>query len=73
MTSVPYPPSFRMFRRLKMKLKGRYVNTIEVIEAESRPVLRGHKFQDEFKNGRSFGNGAYVRKGVSDGGHYAKS
>jgi hypothetical protein len=37
-----------------------------MIEAESHAVLNiltKHDFQDAFKNGRSFGNGAYARKG----------
>jgi hypothetical protein len=37
---------------LKVKLKGRHFDTIEVIEAESHLVLNtltGHDFQDAFK------------------------
>jgi hypothetical protein len=49
-----------------MKLKGRHLETIEMIEAESQAVLnRQHDIQDEFKNGRNSGNGAYARKGTS--------
>jgi hypothetical protein len=36
---------------LKIKLKGRHVDTIEVFEAESQPLntLTDHDFQDAFK------------------------
>jgi hypothetical protein len=47
---------------LKIKLKGRHFDTIEMIEAESQALLNTpteHGFQDAFKNGRSAGNGAY--------------
>jgi hypothetical protein len=50
---------------LKIKLKGRYFDTIEVIEAESQAFLNTlteHDFQDAFKNGRSAGNGTYAWK-----------
>jgi hypothetical protein len=54
---------------LKIKLKGHlHFDTVEVMEAESQAVLNSlteHNFQDEFKNGRSTGNGAYVRKGTT--------
>jgi hypothetical protein len=46
-----------------MKLKGRHFDTIEVIEAESRAVLKTltkHDFQEAFQNGRSSRNGAYA-------------
>jgi hypothetical protein len=48
-----------MFPRLKIKLKGRYFDTTEVMEAESQAVLNTlpeHDFQDAFKNGRNAGN-----------------
>jgi hypothetical protein len=38
------------------------------MEAESQAVLhtlREHNFQDAVKNGRSFGNGTYSRKGTT--------
>jgi hypothetical protein len=38
------------------------------MEAESQAVLNSlteHDFQDEFKNGRSAGNGAYRMKGTT--------
>jgi hypothetical protein len=41
---------------LKIQLKGRHFDTVEVIEAESLAVLnalREHDFQDAFKSGRS--------------------
>jgi hypothetical protein len=50
---------------LKIKLKGRHFDTIEVMEVESQAVLNTrteHDFQDVFKNGRSAGNDAYVQK-----------
>jgi hypothetical protein len=53
---------------LKIKLKGRHFDTTEVIETESQAVLNTlteHDFQDAFKNGRSAGNGAYARKGIT--------
>jgi hypothetical protein len=51
---------------LKIKLKGRHFD--RMIEAESQEVLntlREHDFRDAFKYGRSFGNGAYARKGTT--------
>jgi hypothetical protein len=47
-----------------MTLKDSHFNRIEVTEAESWPVLRGHDFQDAFANSTSDGNGAYARKGT---------
>jgi hypothetical protein len=41
-----------LFPRLKIKLKGRHFDTVEVIEAESLVVLNTlteHNFQDAFK------------------------
>jgi hypothetical protein len=57
-----------LFPRLKIKLKGRNFDTIEVIKAESEAVLNtltDHDFQDTFTNGRSAGNSAYSRKGTT--------
>jgi hypothetical protein len=55
-----------LFPRWEVKLKGRhFVDTVEVIEAESQAVLNTlteHSFQDVFKNGKSADNGAYARK-----------
>jgi hypothetical protein len=65
---VPDTPYFSLFSPLKIKLKDRHFDTDEVIEAESQAVLNtltGHNFQDEFKNGRSDGNGVYTRKGTA--------
>jgi histone-lysine N-methyltransferase SETMAR len=53
----PYSPDlalcdFSLFPRLKIKLKGRRFDTIDVIEAESQAVqntLTEHDFQDAFK------------------------
>jgi hypothetical protein len=39
MTAVPHPPYFFVFPRLKVKLKGRHFDRIEVIEAESHALL----------------------------------
>jgi hypothetical protein len=55
---------------LKINLKGRHFDTIEAIETDSQAVLNTlteHDFQEAFKNGRSSGNGAFVRKGDADG------
>jgi hypothetical protein len=44
---------FHLFPRLKLKLKGLYFDTVEVIEAESQAVLNAlteHDFQDAFQN-----------------------
>jgi hypothetical protein len=35
MTAVPHPPYVSLFPRLKIKMKGRHFDTIEVMEAES--------------------------------------
>jgi hypothetical protein len=46
---------------LKIKLKERYFDTIELIEAELQAMLNTlteHDFQDAFKNGRCTGNSA---------------
>jgi hypothetical protein len=50
MTVAPHPPYF-LFPRLKIKLKGRHFNTIEVIQTESQAVLNltEHDFQDAFR------------------------
>jgi hypothetical protein len=43
---------FPLFPRLKIRLKGRHSDSIEVIEAESQAVLNTlteHDFQDAFK------------------------
>jgi hypothetical protein len=60
MTVVPHPPyspdlapsDISLFPRLKIKLKGRRFDTIEVIQAESQAVpntLTEHDFQDALK------------------------
>jgi hypothetical protein len=38
MTVVPHPPYFSLFLLLKIKLKGRYFDTIEVIQTELEAV-----------------------------------
>jgi hypothetical protein len=53
MAVFPHPPFFFLFLRLKINLKGRHLNTTEVIEAESQAVLNTlteHDFQNAFKN-----------------------
>jgi hypothetical protein len=50
-TVVSHPPCFYLFLDLKMKLKGRHVDTVEVMEAESQAVLNtlpDHDFQNAF-------------------------
>jgi hypothetical protein len=53
MTDIPtHIPYFFLFPRLKIKLKGRSFDRIEVIEADSQAVpkrLTEHYFQDAFK------------------------
>jgi hypothetical protein len=51
MTVVPHPPCFNLFPRLKIKLKCRHFDTVEVMEAESHGMLNTLKerdFQDAF-------------------------
>jgi hypothetical protein len=65
MTVVPRPFYFSLFIRLKIKLKGRHFDTIEMFEAESLTVLNTpteHDVQDAFKNGT--GNIAFMQKGT---------
>jgi hypothetical protein len=65
---VPHPLYFSLFPRLKIKLKGRHFDTVELMEAESQAALNTlteHDFQDAFKIGRSAGNGACARKGTT--------
>jgi hypothetical protein len=67
-TVIPNPPFLSLFLRLKIKLKGRHFDTTEVTEAEllaALNTLTEHDFQDEFKNGRRTGNGAYAWKGTT--------
>jgi hypothetical protein len=50
-TAIANPPYFSV-SRLKINLKGRHFDTIEVIEAESQAVLNTlteHDFQDKVK------------------------
>jgi hypothetical protein len=51
MPVVPTHPTF-LFPRLKIKLKGRQLDTTEVVEAELQAelsTLTEHDFQDAFK------------------------
>jgi hypothetical protein len=72
----PRPPTspdfdsydFTPFPRLKIKLKDRHFDAIEVIATESQAVLstlKEHDFQDAFENGRNVGNYEYARKGTA--------
>jgi hypothetical protein len=52
LTVIPHPHYFPLFLRLKIKLKSRHFDTLEVLEAESQAVLNTlteHDFQDAFK------------------------
>jgi hypothetical protein len=52
MTLVLHTPYFSLFPRLKIKLKGRHFDTVELIEAESQTVLNTateHELKDAFK------------------------
>jgi hypothetical protein len=68
-----------MFPRLKIELKGRHVDTAEVIEAESQVVLNTlteHDFLDAFKKlqklwERCMHTEGYYFQG-DDGGQYAQ-
>jgi hypothetical protein len=68
MTVVPHSPYPSPILRLKIDLKGRHFDTIEVIEAESQTVLNSltdHDFKDAGKTYRSTENGAYALKGTT--------
>jgi hypothetical protein len=68
MTVVLHSSYFSLFPPLKMKLKGRHFDTIEVIEAELQAVfntLTEHDFQDAFKDWQKRWNGSYTRKGTT--------
>jgi hypothetical protein len=57
-------PMHSAFLRLKIKLKGRHFDTIEVIEAESQAVLNtlaNTTSRMHLKDNRSAGNGAYAQ------------
>jgi hypothetical protein len=74
MILFPHPSYFSPFTRFKINLKSRHFDTIEVIEAESQTMLNTlttQNFQDAFKNGRSTGNEAYMRKETTSRGMVA--
>jgi hypothetical protein len=53
---------------MKMKLKGRRLDTIEEIQAESQRVLdtvTEKDFQERSKNGKDRGTGVYMREGTT--------
>jgi hypothetical protein len=65
--SLPTHPAF-LSPRLRIKLKGCHFDTTEVIEAELQAMLNTlteHDFQDALNNGRSAGDGAYARNGIT--------
>jgi hypothetical protein len=79
MTAVPHPPYFSLFSRLKIKLKDRHFDTIEVTEAKSQAVmntLTEHDFQDAFEERQRrwerciHAEGDYLE---GDGGQWAQS
>jgi hypothetical protein len=52
MAVISHPLHLSLFLRLKIKLKDRHFDTIEVMEAESQAVLNTfteHDFRDAFK------------------------
>jgi hypothetical protein len=52
MTLAPHTPYFSLFPRLKIKLKGRHFDTVEVMEVKSQAVLNTateHDLEDAFK------------------------
>jgi hypothetical protein len=58
MSVVPHPRYFATFPRLKIKLKGRHLYTIEVLEAESQAVpntLTKYGFQKALKMAEALG------------------
>jgi hypothetical protein len=68
MAVAPHPPYFFLFPLLKLKLKFRHFDTIEMIVAESQAVLNTlaeHDSKMHLNIGRSAGNGAYARKGTT--------
>jgi hypothetical protein len=65
MTVVLNSRYFSPFSLWKIKLKGRYFGTVEVMEAESQTVLNTlteYNFQDVFKKWQKLGNGAVALK-----------
>jgi hypothetical protein len=53
--TVPHSPCISLFYQLKIKLKGRHFDTVEVIEADSQAMmntLTEHDFQDALKKKR---------------------
>jgi hypothetical protein len=62
---VPHRPYMSLFSHLKIKLEGRHVDTIEVMEAESQAglnTLQNKTSRERLMNGRSSSNGAYAQK-----------
>jgi hypothetical protein len=58
MNVVLHPPYFSLYLRLKIKLRGRHSDTIEVTEVESQAVLNTfteHDFQDALKMAEALG------------------
>jgi hypothetical protein len=70
MILVPHPPYFSLVPQLKINLKGRHFDTIDVIGAELQAVLNTlteHDFQDALTNERRAGNGAYTEGDYLEG------
>jgi hypothetical protein len=68
MTGISHPPNFSLFPLLKIKLKGRRFDTVEMMEEESQAVLNTpteHDFQDAFKKWQKRWEGNYFK---GDGG-----
>jgi hypothetical protein len=54
---IPHPSYFSLFPRLKIQLKDRHFDRIDVMEAESQAVLKSlteHDFQDSFKTWQKY-------------------
>jgi hypothetical protein len=65
MTLITHPTF--LFLRLKIRLKDHHFDTIEVIEAESKAVLKPSKNKTSrmhLKNNSSAGNCVYMQKGT---------
>jgi hypothetical protein len=58
------PRDFLLFPRMKLKLKGRQLDTIEEIQAESQTVL-GTLTEKDLQEGGDGGTGVYKREGTT--------
>jgi hypothetical protein len=67
-TVISHPTYFYLFVRLRIKLKVRHFDTIDMIEPESQAVLNtftGRDFWHAFKKWQKLWNGAYSWKGIT--------